>query len=214
VAKTGRRSGRSSDAGSSSRDPADRIIDAALALIATQGWRALSLAAIAAAAGLPILQVYRIFRSKQAILCGLYRRVDEIVLAELPAAEADERPRDRLFDLLMRRFDALRPHKPAFDVLRREMPGDPVTALCAGAALLRSMRWMLEAADIPTGGVRGVVAVRLAAAAYLSTMRVWQRDDSPDLARTMAALDARLRRIERWFAPARGARRSGDPLPA
>ncbi len=213
MAKTGGRSGRGRNSGSSPSE-ADRIIDAALALIATEGWRQVSLAAIAAAAGLPILQVYRIFRSKQAILAGLHRRVDEIVLAEPPAAEADERPRDRLFDLLMRRFDALQPYKPALDVLRRELPREPATALCAGALLLRSMRWMLEAADIPTSGVRGAVAVKLATAAYLSAMRVWQRDDSPDLARTMASLDARLRRIERWLAAARSTRRRDEPLPA
>ena len=213
MAKTGARSGRGRNSGSSPSE-ADRIIDAALALVATEGWRQVSLAAIAAAAGLPILQVYRIFRSKQAILAALYRRVDAIVLAEPPAAEADERPRDRLFDLLMRRFDALQAYKPALDVLRRELPHDPPTALCAGVSLLRSMRWMLEAADIPTSGVRGAVAVKLATAAYLSAMRVWQRDDSPDLARTMASLDARLRRIERWLAAARSTRRGDAPLPA
>jgi AcrR family transcriptional regulator len=213
MAKTGARSGRGRNSGSSPSE-ADRIIDAALALVATEGWRQVSLAAIAAAAGLPILQVYRIFRSKQAILAALYRRVDAIVLAEPPAAEADERPRDRLFDLLMRRFDALQAYKPALDVLRRELPMDPPTALCGVASLLRSMRWMLEAADIPTGGVRGAVAVKLATAAYLSAMRVWQRDDSPDLARTMASLDARLRRIERWLAAARSTRRGDEPLPA
>jgi len=213
MAKTGARSARGRNSGSSPSE-ADRIVDAALALVATEGWRQVSLAAIAAAAGLPILQVYRIFRSKQAILAALYRRVDAIVLAEPPAAEADERPRDRLFDLLMRRFDALQAYKPALDVLRRELPHDPPTALCAGVSLLRSMRWMLEAADIPTSGVRGAVAVKLATAAYLSAMRVWQRDDSPDLARTMASLDARLRRIERWLAAARSTRRGGEPLPA
>jgi AcrR family transcriptional regulator len=213
MAKAGARSGRGRNSGASPSE-ADRIIDAALALVATEGWRQVSLAAIAAAAGLPILQVYRIFRSKQAILAALYRRVDAIVLAEPPAAEADERPRDRLFDLLMRRFDALQPYKPALDVLRRELPHDPPTALCAGVSLLRSMRWMLEAADIPTSGVRGAVAVKLATAAYLSAMRVWQRDDSPDLARTMASLDARLRRIERWLAAARSTRRRDEPLPA
>jgi AcrR family transcriptional regulator len=168
----------------------------------------LSLAAIAAAAELPILRVYRVFRSKQAILGGLFRRIDEFVLAEPPT------PRDRLFDLLMRRFDALQPYKSALDVLRRELPSDPVTAVCAGNTLLRSMRWMLEAADIPTDGVRGAVVVRLAAAAYLSTMRVWRSDDSADLGRTMAALDVRLRRIERWFGPARGRRMGGEPVPA
>ncbi len=114
----------------------------------------------------------------------------------------------------MRRFDALQPYKPALDVLRRELLGDPVTALCAGASLLRSMRWMLEAAEIPTGGVRGAIAVKLAAAAYLSAMRVWQRDNSQDLARTMAALDARLRRIEGWFGSAPGRRSGEEPIPA
>src|SRR5271155_4068405 len=213
MARTGRTSGRGRNFGDA-RNAADRIIDAPLALISTEGWRRLSLSSIAAAADIPILQVYRVFHSKQAILCRLYRRIDQIVLTNPPAAEPDERPRDRLFDLLMRRFDALQPYKPALDVFRRELLGDPVTALCAGASLLRSMRWMLEAAEIPTGGARGAIAVRLAAGAYLSAMRVWQRDDSPDLARTMAALDARLRRIEGWFGSAPIRRAGEEPVPA
>jgi len=201
---------RSADGGQSD---ADRIIDATLARVASEGWRHLSLAAIADAAELPILRVYRTFGSKRAILRGLYRRVDAAALAEPPPAEPAERPRDRLFDLLMRRFDTLRPYKPTLEVLRRELPGDPATVLCAGASLLRSMRWMLEATNISTGGLRGAVAVKLTAAAYLSTMRVWQRDDSPDLARTMAALDARLRRIERWLAPTDRRRRDEQHAP-
>lgn len=192
----------------------DRIIDAAFAMIPTEGWRRLSLAAIAAGAELPILQVYRVFGSKQAVLGGFFRRIDEAVLAEPPAAEPGERPRDRLFDLLMRRLDALQPYKPALDVLRRELPSDPVTAVCAGNTLLNSMRWMLEAAEVSTGGIRGAIAVKLAAAAYLSAVRVWHQDDSPDLARTMSALDARLRRVEAWLRPVPGTRPPGDPIPA
>src|SRR5437762_6254036 len=165
MARTGRTGGRGRNAGAA-RNETDRIIDATLTRITTEGWRRLSLSAIAAAAELPILQVYRVFHSKQAILRGLYDRIDQIVLADPPAAEPDERARDRLFDLLMRRFDALQPYKPALDVLRRELLGDPVTALCTGASLLRSMQWMLEAAEIPTSGVRGAIAVKLAAAAY------------------------------------------------
>jgi len=201
MAKTAAAGGRRRSPDSGARSDADRIIDAALTRIASDGWRHLSLAAVADAAGLPILRVYRTFGSKQAILRALHRRVDEAALAQPPPAEPAERPRDRLFDLLMRRFDKLQPYKPALEVLRRELPGDPATLLCAGTALLRSMRWMLEAADISTGGFRGALAVELTAVAYLATMRVWQRDDLPDLARTMAALDARLRRIERWLAP-------------
>ena len=181
----------------------DRIIDAAFALIAREGWRRLSLAAVAAEAGLPILTLYRAFPSKAAILCGFSRRIDEAVLATPLDGEADERPRDRVFDLLMRRFDALQPHRAALEVLGRELPTDPIAALCAGARLLCSIAWMLEAAGISADGWRGVVAVKLTAAAYLATARVWLRDESPDLAPTMAALDRRLRAIERWFGSGR-----------
>src|SRR5215831_8799511 len=148
MAKTAPRGGRGRSTGTGLQSDADRIIDAALARIASDGWRHLSLATIADAAGLPILRVYRTFGSKQAILRGLYRRVDEAALAEPPPAEPAERPRDRLFDVLMRRFDTLQQYKPSLEVLSRELPGDPVLILCAGASLLRSMRWMLEATDI------------------------------------------------------------------
>lgn len=180
-------------------DERDRIIDATFACIAYQGWRRVSLADIAAEAGMPILRVYRMFQSKTAILCGFLRRIDETVLAAPLDGEPDERPRDRVFDLLMRRFDALTPYRGAIEALGRELPADPFAALAAGAALLRSMRWMLEAAGIPGEGLGGILAVKLTAGAYLATLRTWLRDDSPDLAPTMAALDRRLRGIERWY---------------
>jgi AcrR family transcriptional regulator len=207
----GRRRGR----GNGAEIPeADRIIEAALALVAAQGWRSVSLAAVAQEAGLPILQVYRLYPSRAAILCGFFRRVDEAVLAAPVEAEPDERPRDRVFDLLMRRFDALQPHRAALDVLRRDLPRDPLTAAAAGASLLCSMRLMLEAAGIPCHGIGGVIAVKLVAAAYLFASHTWARDESADLAPTMAALDRRLRGIERWLAPRRDFRRPGAPVEA
>jgi AcrR family transcriptional regulator len=176
-----------------------RIIDAAMALAAAQGWRNVSLAAVANAAGLPILQVYRVFPSKTAIVCGLFRHVDEAILSTPPEPEADERPRDRVFDLLMRRFDALQPYRLALRALRRDLLTDPVTAVAAGTALLRSMRLVLEAADVARHGIGAIIATKLTAAAYLAAAHTWYRDESPDLAPTMAALDRRLRSIEPWL---------------
>jgi AcrR family transcriptional regulator len=197
-----RRSGNARRARASVSD-ADRIIDAAMALIAQHGWRRLSLAAVAEAAALPVLQVYRVFPSTAAILCGLLRRVDETVLSPALEAEADERPRDRVFDLLMRRFDALQQYRAGLEVLRRELPFDPPSAIAFGCGLLSSMRWMLDGAGIVTSGIGGAIAVKLTLAAYLAVGQTWSRDASPDLAPTMAALDRRLRGIERWLVPVR-----------
>jgi AcrR family transcriptional regulator len=204
---------RRTPGGAAEKSEPDRIIDAALATIETQGWRNLSLAAIATAAGLPILAVYRVFPSKVAILCALLHRIDETVLAAPLDMPDDERPRDRVFDLLMRRFDALTPYKSALVVLRRELPTDPPAAVAAAHAGLRSIRWMLEAAGIATGGIGGIIAVKLTAAAYFQASRTWLRDESPDLAPTMATLDQRLRGIERWYGTPRG-RRAKQPASA
>src|SRR5258708_38784985 len=100
-------------------DPAARIVDAALTLAAREGWRAVSLAAIAAEAGISILQLYSIFPSKAAILDAFHRRIDAASLAGGPP-EAGERPRDRLFDVVMRRFDALSAHRKAVGAIARD----------------------------------------------------------------------------------------------
>jgi AcrR family transcriptional regulator len=192
---------RSDGAGGDIRD-ADRIVDAALRLIAGQGWRSVSLAAVAADADMTILQVYRLFPSRTAILCGFFRRVDEAILAPPPEMEPEERPRDRLFELMMRRFDTLQPHRAALLALRRDLPFDPPAAVAAGLALLGSMRLMLDTAGIASHGIAGTIAVKLSAAAYLAALHTWSRDDTPDLAPTMAALDRRLRSIERWLSVA------------
>lgn len=175
-------------------DPAPRIVDAALALAARQGWARTSLADIAAEAGLPLLEVYGQFRSKPAIFAAFLARIDRAVLAG--ESEPGEKPRDRLFDTLMRRFDALQPHKDAVRAMLRDGPADPLGALCAAPSFLRSIAWMLEASGIGSNGLRGRFRTNFVAAIYLSVMRTWLVDDTADLMKTMATLDRRLKAAE------------------
>jgi AcrR family transcriptional regulator len=191
-------------------DPEERLVEAALDLAARHGWRRTGLSEIAAEAGLPLGEAYALHRSKPAILDAFMRRIDAAVLAGV-AEEDDESPsRDRLFDVLMRRYDALRPHRDGLRAVLRDSVGDPL-ALLAVPGLLRSMAWMLEAAGIGTGGWRGRLRVQLLAGLYLSVLRVFLEDDSADLARTMAALDRRLRRGEALLGLSAARRRAGRP---
>jgi hypothetical protein len=79
----------------------------------------------------------------------------------------------------------------------RALRCDPIAALCLSAGLCGSMRWMLEAAGIEASGPNGRLTVKGLAAVWLATLRVWERDESEDMARTMASLDRNLRRAER-----------------
>jgi hypothetical protein len=56
---------------------------------------------------------------------------------------------------------------------------------------------MLEAAGISTDGAAGAMRVAGLGMAYAWVFRTWLEDDDPGLAKTMAALDRRLRRGER-----------------
>ena len=176
-------------------DPRRTIIDAAFALALDHGWRDLSLAEIAEAAALPLSAVYAAFPSKQAILAGFARQVDAEMLAE--GGEGLDTPaRDRLFDMVMRRFDALQPYKDALAVILQDQMRDPLATCCGLGRLARSMAATLEAAGFSTTGCRGALRVKGLSAIYLSTVRVWLRDDSEDMAATMAHLDKQLARVD------------------
>lgn len=176
-------------------DNARKVIDAALELAAEQGWRETSLAAVAQRAGLSLAEVYRHFPGRGAILEGLARQVDAAVLSG-GEPDLEERPRDRLFDVLMRRFDALTPYKPGLRVIWEETRRNPLPGLATAAQLRRSMAWMLEAAGLSAPGFRGLLLSKGLTAVWVATLRTWFEDDSEDLAKTMAALDANLRRAE------------------
>ncbi len=177
-------------------DPRTRIIQQAMTLAAEQGWRGLSLVDIAEGAGLTLSQVYGEFRSKQEILSGFARMIDGQVLAEGAAEAEDGRARDRLFDVVMRRFDALQPYKAAIGHIAYDQLRDPLAACASARQLRRSMALMLETARIGSDGLKGAIRIKGLTAIYLATLRVWLQDESTDMARTMATLDGYLRRIE------------------
>ena len=172
------------------------IVAAALELAAVQGWRDTRLGDIAAAAKLTLAQVLAVYPSKAAIVAAFTREIDEAVVKVEDPDLAAQPVRDRLFDVIMRRFDALGPHKAAVRAIVRDTARDPVSAVCAACALGRSMAWMLEAARVDGSGLSGLVRKKGLGVVYLSVLCVWLNDDSEDMAKTMAALDRRLRRAE------------------
>lgn len=188
------------------------VVDTALELAATQGWATTSLGDIAEAAGISLADLRRTYPSKIAILAAFTARIDEAVLANLDPELAGKPAYERLFDVLMKRFDALNPHKEAVRSILRASACDAEALVCGPFSLRRSMRWMLEGADLDSSGLRGAIRIKGLSLVYLSVVRVWLADDTEDMARTMAALDRRLRAIDRMLgALPRPARRGAEP---
>src|SRR5262245_7177629 len=170
-----------------------RVLAAALDCAARKSWAEVTLLDIAEAAKLPLVDLRNEFGSKTDVLAALLRAVDDEVLKRAPKRTEGQAARDHLFDIVMTRFDVLGPYKSELKPIHACGPAD----LALAPPPLASMHWMLQAGGIGTDGAAGSVRVAGLAAVYASVFRIWLEDDDPGQARTMAALDRRLRRGER-----------------
>ena len=175
---------------------AERILDAAIDLWAARGWRDVKLEEIAEAAGASMARVHEYYPSRMSLVSAMMKRTDRDMLKGHDPADISEPIRERLLDVLMRRFEALSPHKTAVRSILQDMRSNPATAINLIPGFFNSMSWSLESAGIQTAGPGGLLRVNGLGLIYLSGMRVWLDDDSQDLSATMARLDRDLRRAE------------------
>jgi AcrR family transcriptional regulator len=169
-------------------------IPIAMNLFAARGWTGTTLADIADAAGLSFAVLHPAYPSKAAVLRGFMAMVDRAVLATPP--DTDATPREALFEIFMRRFDALQPYRAALARLAGDLTRDPAAALCLARRGAASVAAMAERAGIDTGGPLGTIRVKALIALHAWTMRTWLTDDTADMARTMKTLDQGLERLE------------------
>ena len=176
----------------------ERVIDAFMALLAEKPIEQIGLAEIAKRAGVSLSDLRDAFGAPLAILAAHMKAIDRAVLAGGDDDMAEEPPRERLFDVLMRRLEILAPHKAAVRSLLRSAARNPGLAFALNGLAVRSQQWMLTAADIGAAGPRGMLRAQGLALLFTQVLRTWVHDDDPGLARTMAALDRELGRGQRW----------------
>jgi AcrR family transcriptional regulator len=190
------------------------IVDALMDLAGKRAWHEIEINDVAQAAHVSLAEFRDLFPSKGAVLGALSRQIDRQVLEGTTEDLAGEPARERVFDVMMRRFDALAPYKAALRRIFRDLQYDPLSLAALNQVSLNSMRFMLAAAGINTEGPLGGLKLQGAVLVYSNTMRTWFEDDDPTLARTMARLDRELRRSERILEGAEDLRRLAAPFRA
>lgn len=184
----------------SAQPPRDRVIDALLALLEDKSIEQITLRKVAATAGVSLAELRGEFDSTLSIVAGHIKRMDRAVLAEGDKDFAEDPPREQLFEVLMRRLEAMSPHKGAIRSLTRSAMRNPPFAFALNRLAVQSMQWMLTAADIASSGPKGMLRAQGLALAFGSVLRTWLDDEDDDMARTMAALDRALTRAAPWSA--------------
>ncbi|MCB4803009.1 AcrR family transcriptional regulator [Methylobacterium brachiatum] len=194
--------------------PREAAVEALMRLAAEQPWNDIEIGDIAREAGLTLAELRDLFPSKGAVLGGLTRIIDRKVLEGDISGLEEEPTRERLFDVLMSRLDAMTPYKPALRRIAYALRGEPLSMLALNSVMLNSHRYMLAAAGIDTEGPLGQLKLQGVVIAFARVTQVWLEDDDPALARTMAKLDKEIRNGERLMERAEDARRLTAPLRA
>ena len=180
--------------------PRDRVIDALMQLAAERRFEDISIRDLATAANLSLADFRDLFPSKGAVLGALNRRLDRAVLSDRSIEMAAQPARDRLFDVLMRRLDAMAPYRPGLREIVAWLRRDPLAAASMNQAMLNSVRFMLEAAGLESDGVAGALKLQGLVLTWTRIVDVWLDDSEPELAKTMAAMDRELTNGERLVA--------------
>jgi AcrR family transcriptional regulator len=169
-----------------------------MALLTEKPFEEIGMAEVGRGAEVSLAQLRGEFSSTFAILAAHMKEIDRKVLAGADTDMEEEPPREKLFDVLMRRIETLAPHRAAVRSLLRSARRNPALAFGLNGAAVRSQQWMLTAADIDAAGPRGALRAQGLACLFTRVLNVWIDDEDPGLAPTMAALDRELARGQRW----------------
>ncbi|MEM0986672.1 MAG: hypothetical protein AAGJ32_10525 [Pseudomonadota bacterium] len=195
AAATGTEMGTSSGAGKGSgQDVLDRGFEAALKLAATRPWNSLSLRDIAEEAGLPLSSFQGVAdRDGLALHADTY--FDRAMSAE--TVDEDDLARERLFDVIMLRYEAMEPHREGLLSLYRALDRSAALRLQRLPARRASAEWAFISAGLDGSGQvpMGIKAIGLAWV-LARAEDAWRRETDPGFAKTMSALDKGLRQAE------------------
>ena len=106
--------------------------------------------------------------------------------------------REKILEALMHRFEVYAPYRAQIRALSQAAQWRPDLGIALGIGLQNVIRRMLAMAGDGCEDWRGLMRIKGVVGVVMAVVRVWIKDDSPDLAPTMKVLDRRLHQAENW----------------
>lgn len=172
--------------------------EAALALCAEKSWVDVGLLSLCQEAGQSLSACAEAGITRFSVAEYLDQKLDRAMLEAVADIEAEAPSRDRLFDVIMARFDAMQDQRAAWVSILEADAQEPAASVARAARRLRTAAWALEAIGISTDSLKAAARVMGLARRLRKIEALWLKDDA-DLSKTMAGLDQTLRESEDWL---------------
>jgi ubiquinone biosynthesis protein COQ9 len=173
------------------------LANAARKLAATRPWQDISLRDLCVSADVTLAACAQEGVTKAHIAAKLDSELDQALLANAHDIDQSQSVRDRLFDVVMGRYDAMEEHRAGWQSILNGELGDPLARVARQARRTHTASWALEACGITASDMRGAGQSIGLARIIRQCDKQWC-EDGPDLAKTMAFLDQELRKSEAW----------------
>ena len=169
-------------------------VEAALKLAEENPWGELTLSDIAKEAGLELSEFHGV-ADKRDIAAAVEPMLDKAMSAE--PADIEDPPRERLFDVIMLRFEKMEEHRAGLLSLQHWRERNPARLAKLAKSRVNTARWALASAGLDAQGDLPL-GLRAAGLAWIlaRTERAWRKETSADFSRTMAELDKQLREAD------------------
>jgi AcrR family transcriptional regulator len=177
----------------------DLIIDEVFELIESRGWVHMTFHDIVDHMGTSLVVLHGYFPNKYELLKAMVARIDQETLKRVSSDIESLSPSDRLFDVIMARFEASKPYKAALRRMWHEGFRYPYLMVVYFPLGFNSMIWILEAAGMHCSGLMGILQVKAFGLLYLKLLNTWFEDMSEDLSKTMAEVDKNVKRFRDYF---------------
>ncbi len=172
--------------------------EAALALCAEKSWVDVGLLSLCQEAGQSLSACAEAGITRLSVAEYLDQKLDRAMLEAVADIDAEAPSRDRLFDVIMARFDAMQDQRAAWVSILEADAQEPAASFARAARRLRTAAWALEAIGISTDSLKATARVMGLARRLRKIEALWLKDDA-DLSKTMAGLDQTLRESEDWL---------------
>ena len=175
--------------------------DALWAALTHQDYLQIRLSALADAAGISNLQAVLAAGSVERVLLGALQEMDDDILAQCAEDFGDDvqaNVHEKLLEGLTQRLEAYADKRTGLDSIFKACPRQPALAMQLFSNLYSFVDRLLILCGDDEEGLKKMARIHGICGVVLKASTAWQRDDSPDLSKTIKVLDQDLKKAAEW----------------